>query len=93
MSRPGHADTRRSREEEEEEEEEEGKGACSLARAGLSSYLYRLCVMCVHLSMLGAVFTPPQYLARLGSVATSSVPSSIADAALGLTSAELQILR
>jgi hypothetical protein len=40
--------------------EEEGKGACSLARAELSSYLYRLYVTCVHLSMLGVVSTPPQ---------------------------------
>jgi hypothetical protein len=36
---------------------EEGKGASCLARAGLSSYLYRLCVTCVHLSMLGVVPT------------------------------------
>lgn len=28
---------------------EEEKGACFLARAGLSSYLYKLRVMCVHL--------------------------------------------
>jgi hypothetical protein len=31
--------------------EEEEKGACFLARAGLSSYLYKLRVMCVHLSI------------------------------------------
>ena len=38
---------------------EEGKGACSLVRAGLSSYLYRLCVTYVHSSMLGVVSTTP----------------------------------
>jgi hypothetical protein len=32
-----------------------------LARAGLSSYLYRLCIMCVNLSMLGVVSTPPHW--------------------------------
>jgi hypothetical protein len=43
------------------------KEACFLARARLSSYLYRLCVMCVHLSMLGVVSTPPQQgIGRMG---------------------------
>ena len=32
-----------------------------LARAKLSSYLYRPCTMCVNPSMLGVVSTPPQY--------------------------------
>jgi hypothetical protein len=39
---------------------EEGKEAYSLAEAGLPSYLYRLLVMCVHLSVLEVVPTPPQ---------------------------------
>jgi hypothetical protein len=38
------------------------KRALSLAQAGLSSYLCRLCTPCVHLSVLGVVSIPPQYL-------------------------------
>jgi hypothetical protein len=33
--------------------------AFPLTRARLSSYLYRLCIMCVNPSMLGVVSTPP----------------------------------
>jgi len=33
-----------------------------LALAGLSSYLCRVCPMCVSLSRVGVVSTPPQYL-------------------------------
>jgi hypothetical protein len=40
----------------------EEKGGLFLARAGLSSYLYRLCTTCVNLSMLGVVSTPSQYI-------------------------------
>jgi hypothetical protein len=40
----------------------EEKGGLFLARAGLSSYLYRLCTTCVNLSMLGVVSTPSQFL-------------------------------
>jgi hypothetical protein len=40
---------------EEKRKEEEEKGGLSFARAGLSSYLYRLCITCVNLSMLGVV--------------------------------------
>ena len=47
-------------EEEEEEEEKEGKEASCLVRAGLSSYLYRLFITCVHLSMWRVASTPPQ---------------------------------
>jgi hypothetical protein len=32
-----------------------------VARAGLSSYLYRLCITCVNLSMLWVVSTPLRY--------------------------------
>jgi hypothetical protein len=38
------------------------KDPCSFARAGLSGYLCKLCTMCVNLSMLGVVSTPPQQL-------------------------------
>ena len=48
-------------------EEEEEKGWFSLARAGLSSYLCRLCTMCVNLSMLRVVSTPPHYLHKYTS--------------------------
>ena len=44
-------------------EQERGKGreTCFLlALAGLSSYLCRVCPMCVSLSRLGVVSTPPQ---------------------------------
>jgi hypothetical protein len=47
------------------EREEEGKEACLIAQAGLSSYLYRLLVACVHLPVLGVISTPPHYQARL----------------------------
>jgi hypothetical protein len=51
-----HTDTRK-------QGKEEGKKRCLfLARAGLSSYLSRLCTMCVNLSILGVVSTPPQYI-------------------------------
>lgn len=40
----------------------EEKGGLFLARAGLSSHLYRLCTTCVNLSMLGVVSTPSQFL-------------------------------
>ena len=39
------------------------KGSCLLARAGRSSYLYRLRPMCVNLPTLGVVSTPLQYFA------------------------------
>ena len=42
---------------------EQGKKRCLfLARAGLSSYLYRLRTMCINLSMLGVVSTSPQHI-------------------------------
>jgi hypothetical protein len=44
-------------------EEKEEKRCVSLALAGLSSYLCRLCTLCVHLSVLGVVSTPPHYVA------------------------------
>jgi hypothetical protein len=47
------ADTQR------QQREEEGKETSCLTQAGLSSYLYGLLVMCVHLSMLEVVSTPP----------------------------------
>jgi hypothetical protein len=40
----------------------EGKKSHDIARAGLSSYLCRLCPMCVNLSRAGVVSTPPQYV-------------------------------
>jgi hypothetical protein len=40
---------------------EKRKDSWLLARAGLSSYLCRLCTMCVNLSMLGVVSTTPHY--------------------------------
>jgi hypothetical protein len=44
-----------------QERKKKKKEASCLARAGLSSYLYRLCITCINLSMLGVVSTPPQY--------------------------------
>jgi hypothetical protein len=49
-------------------DQEGGKGrerCLLLAQAGLSSYLCRLCTMCVSLSRLGVVSTPLQYDGRL----------------------------
>ena len=40
---------------------QEKKESLLLARAGLSSYLYRLCITCVTLSLLGVVSAPPHY--------------------------------
>jgi hypothetical protein len=53
--RPGSHRPRHAREKERE------KGSLLLARAGLSSYLYRPYTTCINLSMLGVVFTSPQY--------------------------------
>jgi hypothetical protein len=61
--------SKRGEEEEEEEEEKEKKkkkkkkkkGSLLLARAGLSSCLYMLCAMCVHLSMLRVISTLSYY--------------------------------
>ena len=43
-----------------QEREREEKGSLIFTRAGLSSYLYRPCIMCVSPSMLGVVSLPPQ---------------------------------
>ena len=51
--------------------EEREEKMLSLARAGLSSYLCRLCTLRVHLSVLGVVSTPPQYVHE---VPTDEVP-------------------
>jgi len=46
---------------DDQERREEKEKMLVLARAGLSSYLCRLCTMYVNLSVLGVVSTPPQY--------------------------------
>jgi hypothetical protein len=60
--RPRHA---REKKRKKKRKKKERKGSCFLARAGLSSYLCRLCPMCVNPSMLGVVSTPPQYFTLL----------------------------
>jgi hypothetical protein len=53
--RPG---SRRPRTFKREEEGKKG-GSLLLARAGLPSCLYMLYTMCIHLSILGVISTPP----------------------------------
>jgi hypothetical protein len=55
-SRPG-----QGRHPTSKREKEGKKELVVLPRARLSSYLYRLCVTCVHLSMLGGVSIPLRY--------------------------------
>jgi hypothetical protein len=50
---------------------EEGKEASSSAQSGQPSYLYRLRVTCVHLSVLEVASTPPQVDTIRASIPTS----------------------